>query len=137
MNGSRNRHALGMPSAQQTADQAAMDQIMAVQLRILEQKMQHAKEAQRRAGQAELQHEETPSWPFERIRPPPRAAPAPPPPAPPKPPSYMHLLEEQQRRYERIDAQHRELGRQVQRANRRRSRRRRRRGRGRHQSTTR
>ena len=46
-----------MPSAQQTADQAAMDQIMAVQLRILEQKMQHAKEAQRRAGAAELQHE--------------------------------------------------------------------------------
>ena len=46
-----------MPSAQQTADQAAMDQIMAVQLRILEQKMQHAKEAQRRAGPLELQHE--------------------------------------------------------------------------------
>ena len=94
-----------MPSAQQTADQAAMDQIMAVQLRILEQKMQHAKEAQRRAGTLELQHEAQRR--YERAHPtaPPAPPPAPPPP-PPKPPSYMHLLEEQQRRYERIDAQH-------------------------------
>ena len=45
-----------MPS-RQSADAAAMDQIMAVQLRILEQKMQHAKEAQRRAGTTQLQHE--------------------------------------------------------------------------------